>query len=207
MLTLVLLTAALASDPGDPNSAQETARRNEVARLAPAKAKQVEMHVGEPGEKAELRAEPLLRWSNPTAGSGRPDEANVGFSVENDGRDLEANWAPSDFDRRHRVSFSGLVSLPAGFEVGAYAQFQSGRPFSVYAFEAGLSSLVFQRLNFAPGATADTAAQQAVARCRVHLGPHEHAHDGSHRRDGTSSRNSMATTTRPMATSSTALGR
>jgi hypothetical protein len=30
----------------------------------------------------------------------------------------------------------------------------------VYAFEAGLLSLVFQRLDFAPGANADTARQQ-----------------------------------------------
>lgn len=69
MLTLVLLTAALASDPAEPDSVQETTRRKEVARLAPAKAKQVEMLIGEAGEKAELRSEPLLRWSNPTAGS------------------------------------------------------------------------------------------------------------------------------------------
>jgi outer membrane receptor protein involved in Fe transport len=97
-----------------------------------------------------------------TAGSGRPDEANVGFSVENDARDLEANWAPSDFDRQHRFSLSGIVELPAGFELGAYAQFQSGRPYSVYAFESGLLSLVFQRLDFAPGANASTAEQQAA---------------------------------------------
>lgn len=51
--------------------------------------------------------------------------------------------------------------MPGGFEVGAYAQFQSGRPYSVYAFEAGLLELVFQRLNFATGADAGTAAQQA----------------------------------------------
>lgn len=100
-----------------------------------------------------------------TAGSGRPDEANTGFSVENDARDLESNWAPSDFDRRHRFSFSGIWELPLGrgwlgrgWQVGAYAQFQSGRPFSVYAFESGLLSLVFQRLDFAPGHDAGTAA-------------------------------------------------
>jgi hypothetical protein len=102
-----------------------------------------------------------------TAGSGRPDEANTGFSVENDARDLEANWAPSDFDRRHRFSFSGIWTLPLGqgwlardWQIGAYAQFQSGRPYSVYAFESGLTSLVFQRLDFAPGANEETAAQQ-----------------------------------------------
>jgi hypothetical protein len=81
--------------------------------------------------------------------------------VENNARDLEANWAPSDFDRCHRLSFSGMWEPFTGWQVGAYAQFQSGRPFSVYAFESGLLALVFQRLDFAPGASADTARQQA----------------------------------------------
>ena len=104
-----------------------------------------------------------------TAGSGRPDEANTGFSVENDARDLEASWAPSDFDRRHRFSFSGIWTLPLGqgwlardWQVGAYAQLQSGRPYSVYAFESGLLSLVFQRLDFAPGHDAGSAARQGA---------------------------------------------
>jgi hypothetical protein len=69
MLTFLLLTLALGADPADPDAAQEAARRDEVAKLAPAKAKQVEVIVGEAAEQATLRAEPLLRWSNPTAGS------------------------------------------------------------------------------------------------------------------------------------------
>jgi hypothetical protein len=96
-----------------------------------------------------------------TAGSGRPDEANTGFAAENDARDREANWAPSDFDRRHRATFSGIWEPFKGWQLGGYFQYQSGRPFSVYAFEAGLNSLVFQRLDFAPGADASTAQQQA----------------------------------------------
>lgn len=69
MLTLLLLTLAPGVDAADPDSAQETARRDEVAKLAPAKARRIEMLVGETEQKATLRAEPLLRWSNPTAGS------------------------------------------------------------------------------------------------------------------------------------------
>jgi hypothetical protein len=69
MLTVTLLALALAADPTDADRALETTRRDEVAKLAPAKAKHVEMLIGESTEKAELRAEPLLRWSNPTAGS------------------------------------------------------------------------------------------------------------------------------------------
>jgi hypothetical protein len=105
-----------------------------------------------------------------TAGSGRPDEANVGFSVENDARNMAANWAPSDFDRRHRIAASAVVNLPFGkswfgrdWQLGLYGQYQTGRPFSVYAFEAGLTTLVFQRLDFAPGATEDTVRQQGAS--------------------------------------------
>lgn len=69
MLLIVFLTLALGADPTEPVSDLETDRRDKVAKLAPAKARQVEMLIGESGEKAELRSEPLLRWSNPTAGS------------------------------------------------------------------------------------------------------------------------------------------
>jgi hypothetical protein len=103
-----------------------------------------------------------------TAGGGRPDTPNTGFSVENDSRDLESNWARSDFDRPHRFSLSASWTLPLGnspilrdWEVASYMQFQSGRPFSVFRPEQGLLRLGFQRLDFAPGATADSVAQQA----------------------------------------------
>jgi hypothetical protein len=69
-LILLLGSCAVCSALGaEGDDAQEVARRDEVARLAPAKAKQVEMLVGETQIKATLRSEPLLRWSNPTAGS------------------------------------------------------------------------------------------------------------------------------------------
>jgi hypothetical protein len=102
-----------------------------------------------------------------TAGGGRPDTPNSGFSVENDSRDLESNWARSDFDRPHRGSLSGVWTLPLGdspllrdWEVATFMQFQSGRPFSVFRPEQGLLRLGFQRLDFAPGANADRVAQQ-----------------------------------------------
>jgi hypothetical protein len=104
-----------------------------------------------------------------TAGGGRPDTPNTGFSVENDSRDLEANWARSDFDRPHRLSLSAVWHLPQGpgpllkgWEVATFMQFQSGRPFSVFRPEAGLLRLGFQRLDFAPGANADSVRQQAA---------------------------------------------
>jgi hypothetical protein len=98
-----------------------------------------------------------------TAGGGRPDTPNTGFSVENDSRDIESNWARSDFDRPHRFSLSAVWQLPLGdsaflrdWELATFMQFQSGRPFSVFRPEQGLLRLGFQRLDFAPGANADS---------------------------------------------------
>jgi hypothetical protein len=104
-----------------------------------------------------------------TAGGGRPDTPNTGFSVENDSRDLESNWARADFDRPHRFSLSAIWTLPLGtnpilrdWRVATYMQFQSGRPFSVFRPEAGLLRLGFQRLDFVPGATAETVRRRAA---------------------------------------------
>ncbi len=103
-----------------------------------------------------------------TAGGGRPDTPNSGFSVENDSRDLESNWARSDFDRPHRFSLSAVWALPLGsnvllrnWKVATFTQIQSGRPFSVFRPEQGLLRLGFQRLDFAPGANAQSVAQRA----------------------------------------------
>ena len=102
-----------------------------------------------------------------TAGGGRPDTPNTGFSVENDSRDLESNWARSDFDRPHRFSMSAVWQLPFGdnalgrdWELGTFMQFQSGRPFSVFRPEQGLLRLGFQRLDFAPGADAASVVRR-----------------------------------------------
>jgi hypothetical protein len=58
------------SDPAAGNDAADKARQEEVSRLAPAKARQLEVLVGDDElVKAVLNDKPLLRWSNPTAGS------------------------------------------------------------------------------------------------------------------------------------------
>jgi hypothetical protein len=69
---LLFAAALLAADelPAADDSAADTERREEVSQLAPAKARMLELSVG--GEEpvaASLHAKPLLRWSNPTAGS------------------------------------------------------------------------------------------------------------------------------------------
>src|SRR5688572_29496272 len=68
LLTSLLLAAQPAPDP-----AVDKARQDEVAKLAPAKARQLELIVGggEPAKaiQATFHDQPLLRWSNPTVGS------------------------------------------------------------------------------------------------------------------------------------------
>jgi hypothetical protein len=60
----------LAVGPAEGTEQQDKSRQEEVARIAPAQAMLLELHVGqrEPVE-VKLHREPLLRWSNPIAGS------------------------------------------------------------------------------------------------------------------------------------------
>ncbi|MCI0361336.1 MAG: hypothetical protein L0211_22870 [Planctomycetaceae bacterium] len=70
MSIVFLASLLLAADPVPAAADTDKARQEEVARLAPAKAKIMEVVVGdEDPAKADLVKEPLLRWSNPTAGS------------------------------------------------------------------------------------------------------------------------------------------
>ena len=73
-----------------------------------------------------------------TAGSGKPDTPNAGFAVQGNQRDLDSNYALSDFDRPHRFSGSFIYELPGalrGFRVSGFVQLQSGLPYSIYAAE------------------------------------------------------------------------
>jgi hypothetical protein len=65
---LLLTLAGGAEEPSkDSDAAIERRRQTDVAALAPAKARTLDLSSG--GAKADLHAEALLRWSNPTAGS------------------------------------------------------------------------------------------------------------------------------------------
>ena len=115
-----------------------------------------------------------------TAGGGRPDVPNIGFVVQGDQRNVAANRALSDFDRRHRFSLSYSYVLPtggsnsrwiSGWQLSGFAQVQSGAPFSIWYPEpeantpaalaavgtgsGGLYRLGFGRPSLAPGATLD----------------------------------------------------
>jgi hypothetical protein len=78
-----------------------------------------------------------------TAGGGKPDVPNAGFAVQGDQRNLDANYALSDFDRPHRFSTSFIYELPGfarGFRVSGFVQLQSGLPYSIYAAEPEIGS-------------------------------------------------------------------
>lgn len=79
LLTLTAATASLRGQqplppapPGklEDSAAVEKSRQDEVSRLAPAQARELQVLSGESRSiRAKLHSEPLLRWSNPTAGS------------------------------------------------------------------------------------------------------------------------------------------
>ena len=80
-----------------------------------------------------------------TSGGGKPDVPNTGFVVQGNQRDLDANYARSDFDRPHRISGSFMWDLPGtgildGFRVSGFVQLQSGLPYSIYAAEPEINS-------------------------------------------------------------------
>jgi hypothetical protein len=81
-----------------------------------------------------------------TAGGGRPDVPNAGFMAQGNQRDLDANYALSDFDRPHRFSGSWVWDLPGagalgGFRVSGFVQLQSGLPYSIYSAEPELGNV------------------------------------------------------------------
>ena len=80
-----------------------------------------------------------------TAGGGKPDVPNAGFAAQGNQRDLDANYALSDFDRPHRFSGSWVWDLPGrgllgGFRFSGFVQMQSGLPYSIYSAEPEFSN-------------------------------------------------------------------
>ena len=79
-----------------------------------------------------------------TAGGGKPDLPNVGFTAQGNAFDTRFNRAPSDFDRTHRVSASYVYHLPTfgsqsrflkGWQIAGFIQAQSGVPYSIFSPE------------------------------------------------------------------------
>ena len=79
-----------------------------------------------------------------TAGGGKPDLPNVGFTAQANAFDTRANYAASDFDRTHRFSVSYVYQIPtfgsksrlvSGWKLSGFFQAQSGIPFSIFSAE------------------------------------------------------------------------
>ena len=79
-----------------------------------------------------------------TAGSGKPDLPNVGFTSQGDAFNTRANYAPADFDRTHRFSASYVFQIPTfgsqsnlirGWSLSGFYQAQSGTPFTIFSPE------------------------------------------------------------------------
>jgi len=80
-----------------------------------------------------------------TSGGGKPDVPNVGFAVQGNQRDINANFGLSDFDRPHRFSGSFVYELPlrralSGIRLSGFIQLQSGLPYSIVAAEPELAT-------------------------------------------------------------------
>ena len=79
-----------------------------------------------------------------TAGGGKPDLPNVGFTAQGNAFDTNANRGLSDFDRPHRFSLSFVYDIPSfgsqskfltGWRVSGFGQTQSGLPYSIFSAE------------------------------------------------------------------------
>jgi len=79
-----------------------------------------------------------------TAGGGKPDLPNVGFTAQGNAFDVNVNKGVSDFDRPHRFSLSFVYDIPSfgskskfvtGWRVSGFGQAQSGLPYSIFATE------------------------------------------------------------------------
>jgi hypothetical protein len=79
-----------------------------------------------------------------TAGGGKPDLPNVGFTAQGNGFDLQSSRAVSDFDRPHRFSASFVLDVPTfgssskfltGWQLSGFGQAQSGVPYSIFSPE------------------------------------------------------------------------
>ena len=84
-----------------------------------------------------------------TAGGGKPDLPNVGFTAQGDAFNTRNNYGRADFDRAHRFSASYVLDLPTfgsqsrwvtGWALSGFYQTQSGTPFSIFAAETTVGS-------------------------------------------------------------------
>jgi hypothetical protein len=84
-----------------------------------------------------------------TAGGGKPDLPNVGFTAQGNAFDTNVNRGVSDFDRPHRFSLSFVYDIPSfgshskfltGWRLSGFGQAQSGLPYSIFATEVTVAN-------------------------------------------------------------------
>jgi hypothetical protein len=122
------------------------------------------------------------------------------FQIEHDQRRPELNWAPSDFDRRHRLILSWVWELPFsgsrwtnGWQVSGVGTFQSGRPFTITDedFSGFLYGSQNPRPSLVPGMTLDDQTTSGSTTSRVDEYLNRDAFVSSGAQFGTLPRNSV----------------
>jgi len=105
-------------------------------------------------------------------------------SISGDATNTRQARGPSDYDRRHRFTFSYVYAIPtwgfglndsafgrkffAGWQVSGITTFQSGAPFSITDSKgASLFGSTASRASWAPGATKDTATLSGSTESRL----------------------------------------
>jgi len=73
---------------------------------------------------------------NYTFSSVKDDASDVfdlagSYSLPQNSLSFAGEYAPANFDARHRVAYNYIVDLPAGIQVAGTGQFQTGQPFTV----------------------------------------------------------------------------
>jgi len=59
------------------------------------------------------------------------DDVSGLFDLPSNSNDLRLEWGRSDFDKRHRFNFAGILDLPLQFRVGSILTLASGTPFDI----------------------------------------------------------------------------
>jgi len=79
-----------------------------------------------------------------TAGGGKPDLPNAGFTAQGNAFNTDSNYARSDFNRPHRLGISYMYEFPSlgsnsrwakGWRLSGFYQAQSGTPFTISSAE------------------------------------------------------------------------
>jgi hypothetical protein len=86
---------------------------------------------GRIGTGSSLSLSYVLGSSRAWGGQPTASYSGNGIAIDPDDQFREGEWGPTRLDERHRVVFSGVFSLPLGFQVAHILQYGSPRPYSL----------------------------------------------------------------------------